>query len=193
MFKKINRMQNRKMMNHTYIFTPASSHQRVHPESKVIVELRLCLSSCPVHHNLSHVWQSILEYCKILFWWIILCTNAVSLFFLLTRCFGHAVLTPQPIKIWVLCAAFFTLFAFFHDIYIYGVYYFSLQSNFYPLPFFACTGGVSKWWNFRFMVSSKLSFLHLLVNNKFLYEAISQYGSKTLNYLSLFRKYLRHK
>ena len=59
MLEKINRMQWRKLMHHTYTFTPVSSQQGVHTTSKVIVEPRLCFSSCPVHHSLFHVWQSI--------------------------------------------------------------------------------------------------------------------------------------
>ena len=64
MLEKINRMQWSKLMHRTYTFTPASSHQRVHPTSKVIVEPRLWFSRCPIHRSLSHLWQSIQE-CKI--------------------------------------------------------------------------------------------------------------------------------
>ena len=94
MLEKINRMQWRKLMNLTYTFTPASSHQRIHPASKVIVEPRLWFSSLPVQRSLSHVWESIPEYCNFLFWWIVICTNAVSLFLLFMRCFSHAIITP---------------------------------------------------------------------------------------------------
>ena len=64
MLEKINLIQWGKLTHRTYTFNNASSHQRVQPASKVIVEPRLCFSSCLVHCSLSHVWQSIPEYCK---------------------------------------------------------------------------------------------------------------------------------
>ena len=85
-------------MHCTYTFTPASNHQRVHPASKAVVEPILCFSSCPLHRSLSHVWQSIPEYCNFLFQWIVICTNAVSLFLIFMRCFGHAILTLNWLK-----------------------------------------------------------------------------------------------
>ena len=98
MLEKINRTQWSKLMNFSYTFTPASSHQRIHPASKVIVEPRLFFSSCPVHCSLSHVWQIIPEYCNFLFQWIVIFTNAISLFLLFTRCFGNSILTPNSFK-----------------------------------------------------------------------------------------------
>ena len=141
-------------MHQTYTFTPASSQQRVHSASKFIVEQRLCLSICPVHRRLSHVWQSIPEYCKFLFRWIVIFTNSVSLFFLFTQCWTcyiHSPINPNLYFPW--------------QIYLWRLT-FSLQSHFfYTIPLFEWKGGVSKWWTFRFLVPSKLSFLHLLVNN----------------------------
>ena len=135
--EKRNWMQRRKLMHSTYTFTTESSHHCVKPAPKVIVEARLFFSRCLVHFSLSHLWQSMPKYCKILFQWIFICTNAVSLFLLFTRCFGHAILTPQFIQICI----------FLWQMYLWCLI-FSLQSHFYSLPFFTWKVGVSKWWTF---------------------------------------------
>ena len=148
MLEKINWMQWRKLMHSTYTFTTESSHHYVNPASKVIVEPRLCFSRCLVHFSLSHLWQSMPKYCKILFQWIFICTNAVSLFIIFTRCLGHAILSSQFIQICILP----------WHMYLCRLN-FSLQSNVYPLPFFAWTGGVSKWWTFSISGTFQIFFL----------------------------------
>ena len=137
MLEKRNWMQWRKMMHLTYTFAPASSQQRVQLASKVIVEPRLCFSSCPVHHSLSHVWQSIPECCN---------------FFVLMDCYLHDchILVPS------LYALFWTCYTnppihsnfYFPMTDVFMVSKFFTKIPFLPPPFFSCTGGVSKWWTF---------------------------------------------
>ena len=123
MLDKKNRMQWRKLMHRTNTFTGASSHQRIHPASKVIVGPILCFSSCPVHRSLFHVWQIIPEYYKkfpidpYLHKFRILVPSIYALFWTSNT---H----PQLIQICI-----------FHDRCIYGVYFF-ITIPFLSPPFF---------------------------------------------------------
>ena len=121
MLEKINQLQWRKLIHFTYTFTPSSSHQRVNPVSKFIVEPRLCFSSCPLHRSLSYVWHSFPEYCKFMFWWVVICTNAVSLFLLFTRFLDMLYSPTNSFRI-----------LFFQDRWIYGVYFFHYNTIFIP-------------------------------------------------------------
>ena len=134
MLAKINLMQWRKMVHRNYTFTLASSHQNIHPVSKVIVETRLWFNSFPVHRSLSHAWQSIPEYCNFfpMDRYFHECRILVpSLYELFWTCYTHP---PNSFKFGSHVQLYSQFLHFSWQIYLWCLK-FSLQSHFYPPPF----------------------------------------------------------
>ena len=163
MLEKINRTQWGKLMHHTYTFTPASSNQRIHPASKVIVEPILWFSIWPVHSSLSHVWQSIPEYGSLFSQMPYPCS--FSLYVVLDMLYPP----PNSFKFVSHVQLFSQFWIFPWQMYL-GCLNVSPQSHFYPLPFFAWTGDVSKWWtvSISYIFQKYLSFTHWLITSFFM-------------------------
>ena len=143
MLDKRNRMKWRKLMHHTYTFTPTSSHQSVHPVYKVIVEPRLCFSSWLVHLRLSYVWQNILEYCNFCSDGSLFAQMSYPCSFYLRVVLDMLYSPPNSLKI----GSHVQLYShFFHfsmtDIFMVSKFFTKIP--FYSLPLFVWTGGVSK-------------------------------------------------
>ena len=98
-------------MHRTYTFThPFTSESTPHPKSLLN---RYYASAAAQYTVASPMCDKSSWNIAYLPRWIVICVNAVSLFLIFTHCFGHAILTPQFIQIWVACAAVFTIFNFF--------------------------------------------------------------------------------
>ena len=121
MLERRNRIQWRKLMHFLthLLLCPVTSASTPHPKSLLN---RYCASEA-AHYTLASsicdkASRNIANFCSNgLLFSLMPYTCSLSLRFF----FGHALLTPQFIQIWVACAAVFTFFSFFHDICIYGV------------------------------------------------------------------------
>ena len=155
MLEKRNRIQWRKLMHRTYTFTPASIRQRFHPASKVIVEPRLCFSSCLVHRSLSYVWQYIPKYCNFFLNGLLFAKMPYPFYFSLNVVLDMLHSPSKSFKFGSPVQPFSDFCISPWQMYLWCLN-FLLQYHFYPLPFFVWTGGVSKWWNFSIPITFQI-------------------------------------
>ena len=158
MLEKRNQMQRRKLMHCTYKFTPrpitSASTQR--PKSLLNQECASASTWYTVAYPMRDKLSRNISICFPMYRYLHECCILVpSLYALFWTCYTYTWIHSNLGRM-CSCLHIFCIFPWQMDLWC---LHFSLQSHFYPLPFFVWTGVVSKWWTFSISGTFQIIFL----------------------------------